>query len=250
MSVRTNGVSRRRLPGSRGPRELALTVPILIGLTGCGSPSRDDDVPEVSVGVVAPADDSSMVVMRDLWMGLADEPIHHMRHARELYDAGDRPGAARDLEKAASLFRWGRRYSFGATENAAFLTAARELEEVARLLRSGAREPDPALHGVLAKGYQVIAGHHLGLAREQWDAGRHQMAARLLNAAVDELEKGFELSEEPAGASIEADFVAARGIADRLGTDEPPSEADVRGVLSGLRRAVKGLDEVLGSRRR
>ena len=240
-----------RLNRSRIGR-LALVLPAFFAVSACRSQAREEEAPAVEgeTVVIEQLDDTTFVAVREIWISMADEPIHHMRRARELFDSGDRKVAAREFDKSASLFRWGRRSAVGARDRAAFLTTAQELEEVARMLRIGAERDNQPLHRVLAKGYRVMAAHHVGLAVEEWNAGEHVRVAVLLRAAADEVGRGFALSGEPAGGTIEEALKKARSVADRLETTQPPSEPEVREAMRGLREASAGLAEVLGSRRR
>jgi len=237
--------------GARRAIHLAVVGSALYVAGGCRIRDREE-APKERFGetvVEEPIGDSSYLVVRDIWIGLADDPSGHMREARELLEEGEPLAAARVLDKSASLFRWGRHYALGEKEGRDFLAVAQELEETARFIRAGSEHGAEPLYRVLANGYRVLAEHHAGLAIEEWNAGEHVRVAILLRAAATEIERGFALSEEAPGGTIDASIAATRGVAEQLEVGEPPTEREVTSALRGLREAAAGLGEVLGSRR-
>ena len=200
-------------------------------------------------GAVFETGDPDFMAARTSWISLADEPATHMRSALDAYEAGRLGEAARELDKSASLFRWGRQYTAGERERRDFTASAQELEEVARVIREGAARGAEPLHRALAFGHRTLAEHHLSAALREWEAGEHVRVALLLDAAATEVEGGFALSGEAPGPSIDAATRAARATADRLDSSLPPTEEQLRGVIRDLQDAVHGLGEVLGSRR-
>jgi len=236
-----------------GRMALMLAMPPLVAVTACSGGEDDGGgrVAEAIGGVVGleRTPDSDFVAIREIWLALADEPATHMRLARQALAAGHLETAARELDKSATLFRWGEHYAFGERERRDFLATAQELEESARLLREGSERGTEPLFRVMSMSYRALAEHQAAAALREWEAGEHVRVALLLDAAATDIEQGFALSGETAGGSIDAAVADARAVAHGLDSKQPPSEAMVRDAIQGLERAAQGLGEVLGSRR-
>jgi len=182
---------------------------------------------------------------RESWLSLSDEPAVHMWWARDFLEKADDSAAATELEKCATLFRWGASHASGVGERDEFLATARELDSASREVRSGTLEGGHHAEGVLDRGYRVLAAYHTHEALREWEAGEHRAAAQLMTAASTEIEQGFTLSGAPIGTSIDEAVAEARSVALRLGTSEPPSEHEIRRLIDNLGRAVDALASVL-----
>jgi hypothetical protein len=181
-------------------------------------------------------------------MALADLPASHMRSALASYEAGRRDAAARELDKSAALFRWGRLYAVSSSERRAYTAIVQKLEEDARRIRRGSDPGAERLEIDLALGYDVLAEDHLEAALEEWAAGEYVRVARLLDAAATEIEDGFSLSGAGVGNSIYMAEAAARVTSQRLASKQPPTEDELRKTIRDLGTSARSLGDVLGSR--
>ena len=68
-----------------------------------------------------------------------------------------------------------------------------------------------------------------------------------MHAAADEVRRGFALSGERPGPTIERALAVADTVAERLDSRSPPGEHEVRGAIEGLREGVSGLGAALDS---
>ncbi len=238
--------------GGRPSLRLFVVGLLLSTCVACsGGPSEPStEGSEQAQALVGPAGDASYLTAREVWMSMADEPLYHMRRADRLVDDGDDAAAVRELEKSASLFRWGRLYASGAKQTTDFVTTAQRLEALARSTREGAKPEPGVLDAIVADGCDVLAQEQLGLALDQWKAGEHVRVALLMRSVADELSTGVALSDERATGSIDGALSSAREVANRLETPDPPTEADVRGALEGLEGAATRLARIRSSRSR
>lgn len=237
----------------------AVGVWTLLAVTGvttsCGRPadaadaSDGNDVVDPLAALGAPKG-AAKDQIRDLWLSMADEPLHHMTLARELLQEGDTAGAAHQLDTSAALLRWGRLYAHDSRVRWDFVATAQDLEQTSRRLRDGGREGPDALDRTLAEGLRAMAELHATTALEQWEAGEHTRAQGLLRASADEVQLGFSLSGTTPGGTIERALAAARIVADRLDSRSPPTEDDVRGAIEGLREGAASLGNLVASDRR
>lgn len=223
---------------------------LLSACVACSGGPREPPVDRSDQSLVGPAGDASYLTAREVWMSMADEPLYHMRRADQLVDDGNDGAAVRELEKSASLFRWGRLYASGTEQTTDFVTTAQRLEAVGRSIREGVNPEPGVLDAIVADGCEVLAQEQVGLALDQWKAGEHVRVALLLRSVVDELSAGVALSDERATGSIDGALSSAREVAGRLETPDPPTEAEVRESLKGLEGAAARLARIRSSRSR
>lgn len=223
---------------------------LLVGSLACRGGVQERSPRQTGEALVGPAGDASYLTARDVWMSMADEPLYHMQRARDLVDHGDDQAAVRELDKSASLFRWGRLYADGAQEQNEFVTTAQKLEAVARSIREGAQPEPGVLDDIVADGCETLANHQLGLALDQWRAGEHVRVSLLMRSVASELQTAIALSDEQAERSIDVALESAREVADRLQTEDAPTEAEVRGALKGLEGVASRVARIRSSRSR
>jgi hypothetical protein len=224
-----------------------MAILLLTSASSCDRPKTASAAP----GIDTAAYDTLLedaTTSRDSWLSLSDEPAVHMWWARDFLEKADDSAAATELEKCATLFRWGASHASGPDERDEFLATARELDSAAREVKSGDLEGGHHAEGVLDRGYRVLAAYHTHEALTEWEAGEHRAAAQLMTAASTEIEQGFTLSGAPIGTSIDEAVAEARSVALRLGTAQPPSEHEIRRLIDNLGRAVNALGSVLQSR--
>lgn len=217
--------------------------------SSCGGTADAGEAPEdvVALPRIGSMTDSSAAQVRLLWMALAEDPLHHVSLARALLREGDRDDAARELDLSAYLFRWAALYAGELTERRTLIVTAQELEAAARRAARGEAQDVVALDHRLAVGLRAMAELHAGAALEQWGAGEHTRAKRLMHASADEVRRGFALSGERPGRTIERALAVADTVAERLDSRSPPGEHEIRGAIEGLREGVSGLGEALDS---
>jgi hypothetical protein len=233
-----------RFAGSTGIAGL-LASAVLIASCGGTSPPGQPLKLLSARPALEPAPEASSDPARAFWLAMADDPLHHMTLARDLTECGEPDPAARQLDLSASLFRWGALYVDGSRERRTFVTTAQRLEDVARLLRSGEPWEGGALDDMLSNAFYVLSRYHVAMALDQWDAGEYTRAALLLRATADEVQQGFLLSGASPGGSIDRALGVARSAAERLETESPPDESEVRAAVEGLQAGVTGLGEAL-----
>jgi hypothetical protein len=149
------------------------------------------------------------------WRKLAGAPGDALDDARRQFRDGDKDGAAEELEKSAAYLRL--EASRAGTDDARRLErAARRLDRLASSVERGEVNDVGELERDASKASGALARHHLGLARELWDAGEKQAAGHELRAASSYLTKSSKYRGGGLGRGAEGLASDTKRIGDKL----------------------------------
>ena len=240
------------------PIPLPVAIVVALGVTACGNPPAQGSEPDPETsgdstveGAAAP----SSFVERAFWLALAEEPGWHLDRARELFMDGQTEMAAQEFSKVAAILNFETRHSHAPREQGLLLGSVRELREVARQLRYQAvpYEGVPAveeLDRVSALAFWTLAAHQVALARDALEAGDPHMAGRYITETTRAVENGFHRSGADMGNAMAQELEQARQAAARMELDGNGSRDESLAILDDLDGAVRGLSDVLTSRRK
>ena len=243
-------------------RNQMLTLALAVGMSGwvagCGSREVRGSEPGAAVpgeSVVEDASVPSSFVEREFWLALAEEPGWHLNAARSLFLDGQTQKAAMELAKVAAILSFESRHSHSSREEGLLLASVQELREVSRELREEHEPLDgpPStveLDRVAALAFRTIAAHQVTLARDALEAGDVRVAGRYILETSKAVESGFGRANVEMGNALTEELRHAREVASHMELEGDGSMVEGRATLDDLDSAVKGLGEVVTSRRK
>ena len=246
----------------KGMRKQTWTLAVALGmsgwLSGCGGGEVHGREPEAAVPGEAMVEDASArssFVEREFWLALAEEPGWHLNAARDLFLGGKTQEASQELGKVATILNFESRHSHSSREEGLLLASVQELREVSRELRDEQKPLDgpPStveLDRVAALAFRTIAAHQVTLARDALEAGDVRMAGRYILETSKAVESGFGRANVEMGNALTEHLQQAREVAAHMEIQGDGSIVEGRATLDNLNSAVKGLGEVVTSRRK
>jgi len=243
-------------------RNQILTLTLAVSMTGwvsgCGSREVQGSEPGAAIPgepTVENASAPSSFVEREFWLALAEEPGWHLNAARDLFLDGQTQKAAQELSKVAAILNFESRHAHSAREEGLLLASVQELREMSVELRDEQKPLDgpPStveLDRVAALVFRSIAAHQVTLARDALEAGDARMAGRYILETSKAVESGFARANVDMGNAMREDLHHAREVAARMEMEGDGSIAEGRATLDDLDAAVRGLSEVVTSRRK
>jgi hypothetical protein len=194
-----------------------------------------------------------MIVTVSLWLSAtagADSKQSvesYFQKARQDYLQKDMKAAAAEVRKGAAYVKSEAAAAKGKTQEA--LTASyRELEKLAGELEKGTVKSVKKMEMAFARAYKALAMNSHVKSAEAWSKKESQKAGDELEAAVDQLEKGFAWAGQKAQAGTQKVISESKELSKKLKEGASSASAEAKKSLKDMEDEIKTFGQKISSK--
>ena len=174
-----------------------------------------------------------VVVPEDVLTPLIDEPEHHFHMASSYFARGDRIRAATDIRAGAALVKL-EAARHDATNRAGLEDAAKQLDDLAAGVATGAVKSPKELNDVFARADLALARHYHEMAEASMAQDGHDKIGYWIEGTANSLDDGAEWSGHKLAAGGKASVSDAQSLGVKLEGGAKWTADEVRKSVSDL----------------
>ena len=181
-----------------------------------------------------------IILQDDFWLPLTHEPGLYFHRAHQAFLEKDRNTTAIELRQAAAFIRIeARRSSYTEHANALY-AAANRLSNLATQVEERKVKSAAELDREFARAHYTLANHDYAMAQETWKEKRPYTTGFNLNAAVFNIESGYNWANADMGKTGFNAVADASTLADNL-IAGAPQRYEVNATLDAVHEAINNL---------
>ena len=218
-----------------------LLIVLLTATVACAVPALAAEKTDTNKKKAPPDAPKGWIVLEEnFWLPLAHEPGTYFHRAHEEFLTGEYDLAAIDLRQASAFLRLQARRSTYAEHSSVLFAAANRLSNLAYEVERKQVKRAAKLDREFARAHYALAEHDYVMAKESWNKEDASTTGHNIDAAVFNLESGYNWANAELDSSAFDAAADARALAEELVTDGPRS-MEVSATLDAVHGAIKSL---------
>ncbi len=160
--------------------------------------------------------------------------------AKQDYLQKDMKAASEEVHKAAAWMKSEAAAAKGKGKEA-LAASSRELEKLAGELKKGTVKSVKEIEMAFARAYNALATNSQMQSAEAWTKKEYKKAGEKLEAAVDELEKGFAWAGQKAQAGTQKVIDESKALSGKMKEGTAKASAEVSKTMKDMENEIKAL---------